>query len=111
MQSRLRRRLTSICGWCQTRRRKLYVNNRSEEHTSELQSLRHLVCRLLLEKKNKKIPEEIPVDLLMPPDETLRWVMKKKLRQPHGLATEKAETLHKHARHFAHQLAHPSNDA
>src|SRR5437899_9233169 len=25
---------------------------RSEEHTSELQSLRHLVCRLLLEKKN-----------------------------------------------------------
>src|SRR5947199_400801 len=26
---------------------------RSEEHTSELQSLRHLVCRLLLEKKNK----------------------------------------------------------
>src|ERR1039458_7556024 len=27
---------------------------RSEEHTSELQSLRHLVCRLLLEKKTKK---------------------------------------------------------
>src|SRR5258705_3785174 len=26
--------------------------NRSEEHTSELQSLRHLVCRLLLGKKN-----------------------------------------------------------
>src|SRR5471030_3433203 len=25
--------------------------HRSEEHTSELQSLRHLVCRLLLEKK------------------------------------------------------------
>src|SRR5438045_7644280 len=28
---------------------------RSEEHTSELQSLRHLVCRLLLEKKKKKV--------------------------------------------------------
>src|ERR1035438_1009 len=28
---------------------------RSEEHTSELQSLRHLVCRLLLEKKNSNI--------------------------------------------------------
>src|SRR5205814_6750675 len=28
--------------------------HRSEEHTSELQSLRHLVCRLLLEKKKKK---------------------------------------------------------
>src|SRR5262245_65384761 len=27
---------------------------RSEEHTSELQSLRHLVCRLLLEKKKMK---------------------------------------------------------
>src|SRR5438045_4564908 len=27
---------------------------RSEEHTSELQSLRHLVCRLLLEKKNDR---------------------------------------------------------
>src|SRR5262245_63977494 len=29
------------------------VFGRSEEHTSELQSLRHLVCRLLLEKKKK----------------------------------------------------------
>src|SRR5258705_7718098 len=28
---------------------------RSEEHTSELQSLRHLVCRLLLEKKKKEL--------------------------------------------------------
>src|SRR5215469_13813774 len=29
-------------------------NHRSEEHTSELQSRRDLVCRLLLEKKKKK---------------------------------------------------------
>src|SRR5258705_2579107 len=28
-----------------------WVAGRSEEHTSELQSLRHLVCRLLLDKK------------------------------------------------------------
>src|SRR5205814_4479597 len=28
---------------------------RSEEHTSELQSLRHPVCRLLLEKKNSQL--------------------------------------------------------
>src|SRR5262245_63032830 len=28
---------------------------RSEEHTSELQSLRHLVCRLLLEKKKAEL--------------------------------------------------------
>src|SRR5687767_15390706 len=31
-----------------------YDVNRSEEHTSELQSLAYLVCRLLLEKKKKK---------------------------------------------------------
>src|SRR5437899_4316988 len=31
---------------------------RSEEHTSELQSLRHLVCRLLLEKKNQTTNRE-----------------------------------------------------
>src|SRR5437879_11942214 len=30
------------------------VSGRSEEHTSELQSPMYLVCRLLLEKKNKK---------------------------------------------------------
>src|ERR1035441_10654852 len=35
-------------------------NSRSEEHTSELQSLRHLVCRLLLEKKTilRECPKE-----------------------------------------------------
>src|SRR2546422_4152855 len=31
-----------------------HPHRRSEEHTSELQSRLHLVCRLLLEKKNKK---------------------------------------------------------
>src|SRR5438309_5434233 len=35
---------------------------RSEEHTSELQSQFHLVCRLLLEKKNKKHEEEFRDD-------------------------------------------------
>src|SRR5687768_17960526 len=33
---------------------KLLYEMRSEEHTSELQSRLHLVCRLLLEKKKKK---------------------------------------------------------
>src|SRR5437899_5214033 len=33
---------------------------RSEEHTSELQSLRHLVCRLLLEKKKPKTTSSTP---------------------------------------------------
>src|SRR5687767_15702473 len=32
----------------------LFLRVRSEEHTSELQSLAYLVCRLLLEKKKKK---------------------------------------------------------
>src|SRR2546429_6651453 len=35
------------------RRRELSHRRRSEEHTSELQSRLHLVCRLLLEKKKK----------------------------------------------------------
>src|SRR5437016_11533395 len=33
-------------------------SERSEEHTSELQSLTNLVCRLLLEKKKKKIQKQ-----------------------------------------------------
>src|SRR5262245_62653396 len=41
------------CG-CRSESRQPPSAPRSEEHTSELQSLRHLVCRLLLEKKNKK---------------------------------------------------------
>src|SRR2546425_13275217 len=36
------------------------VADRSEEHTSELQSLAYLVCRLLLEKKNRQPPSAPP---------------------------------------------------
>src|SRR3712207_7312831 len=35
--------------------RHLDLGRRSEEHTSELQSRQYLVCRLLLEKKNKHL--------------------------------------------------------
>src|SRR5258705_10267759 len=46
-------------GFVATSRKRLASHipaSRSEEHTSELQSLRHLVCRLLLEKKkNRKL--------------------------------------------------------
>src|SRR2546429_6512587 len=38
-----------------TSRRSRNSRPRSEEHTSELQSRLHLVCRLLLEKKKKKL--------------------------------------------------------
>src|SRR2546425_918611 len=39
------------------------ITLRSEEHTSELQSLAYLVCRLLLEKKNQTGAERMPHDL------------------------------------------------
>src|SRR5947199_3939168 len=41
-------------------RASLLYGLRSEEHTSELQSLRHLVCRLLLEKKKNKSNGTVP---------------------------------------------------
>src|SRR5690349_23113403 len=40
--------------------------HRSEEHTSELQSRRDLVCRLLLEKKKKNIIKHFPTSLRSP---------------------------------------------
>src|SRR5258708_31763027 len=50
------------------------IKTRSEEHTSELQSPDHLVCRLLLEKKKKKhknrhcaIPITTPITPRTPP--------------------------------------------
>src|SRR2546422_3173698 len=39
-----------------------YPEQRSEEHTSELQSRLHLVCRLLLEKKKKNTSSTMPSD-------------------------------------------------
>src|SRR3989441_4031034 len=44
------------CQYCRAGEHSLCVNYRlrSEEHTSELQSLAYLVCRLLLEKKKNK---------------------------------------------------------
>src|SRR5258705_8000277 len=45
---------------------------RSEEHTSELQSLRHLVCRLLLEKKKKPVHL---VTIVNPQSESLKLAL------------------------------------
>src|SRR2546430_9944775 len=39
------------------------LRKRSEEHTSELQSQSNLVCRLLLEKKNKPVRHSVPAAL------------------------------------------------
>src|SRR5258708_9990729 len=54
------RELTGYVSW---------ERGRSEEHTSELQSPDHLVCRLLLEKKKKKILQSIVYKIIQPQDE------------------------------------------
>src|SRR5258708_18987903 len=46
-------------------------SERSEEHTSELQSPDHLVCRLLLEKKKKFVDSD--VQRLSPREDHRRW--------------------------------------
>src|SRR2546429_7130766 len=56
-------------------RRSSAITTRSEEHTSELQSRLHLVCRLLLEKKKKKkTPVYFPSTTLLPIDRSARTV-------------------------------------
>src|SRR5947199_6776185 len=65
--------LLSAAGFCRSpaargapMKRGLKHGIRSEEHTSELQSLRHLVCRLLLEKKKAdKLREHIYEDRIL----------------------------------------------
>src|SRR5437870_7468876 len=53
--------------WNRARRAWLYPEcpERSEEHTSELQSRGHLVCRLLLEKKKEQLPVLISYLILL----------------------------------------------
>src|SRR5574338_1673853 len=50
--------LTRACSRWRSRRSRPRRRARSEEHTSELQSPWHLVCRLLLEKKKQRIKSE-----------------------------------------------------
>src|SRR5262249_56507537 len=45
-------RASRLQGMSDTNKTRFHLPDRSEEHTSELQSLTNLVCRLLLEKKN-----------------------------------------------------------
>src|SRR5262249_62050806 len=49
----------SSASWCAAAR----AARRSEEHTSELQSLTNIVCRLLLEKKKTNSPHVLPHEL------------------------------------------------
>src|SRR6266581_8899539 len=48
------------------------IGPRSEEHTSELQSPVHLVCRLLLEKKKKILNNQTPIKKKNPHQHTLQ---------------------------------------
>src|SRR2546422_2094179 len=54
-----RRREVDRAGGDDAHHRRVRWGARSEEHTSELQSRLHLVCRLLLEKKKKKTMRSI----------------------------------------------------
>src|SRR2546425_5019765 len=49
--------LFSSASWALMKAR---ISSRSEEHTSELQSLAYLVCRLLLEKKKENLQSRVP---------------------------------------------------
>src|SRR3989442_11298114 len=51
----------------------LVAADRSEEHTSELQSRPHLVCRLLLEKKKTKIYPRVMIITSWPPSISSRF--------------------------------------
>src|SRR2546422_6800467 len=54
--------LSAVSGVCEAG----FSTTRSEEHTSELQSRLHLVCRLLLEKKKQVPCEEKALQPLVP---------------------------------------------
>src|SRR5438045_7571729 len=53
MPERVRRRFRKLRKSVRRLRSNSPMEDRSEEHTSELQSLRHLVCRLLLAKETR----------------------------------------------------------
>src|SRR2546422_1881746 len=59
----------------------LKLRPRSEEHTSELQSRLHLVCRLLLEKKNPAARREPLDQTLSQPVGTLLYLARRRHRQ------------------------------
>src|SRR5438309_6341562 len=68
-----RRLLSSVVNW---------FAHRSEEHTSELQSQFHLVCRLLLEKKNGSKRSSLPQNSLSVPVLLSRLPLRLQSRPP-----------------------------
>src|SRR2546425_6154222 len=61
------------------------AGRRSEEHTSELQSLAYLVCRLLLEKKKKHAGSHRRVNRDVGPAGGQTAVVKRRLHHPSAL--------------------------
>src|SRR5437868_15536314 len=59
-------RLTEVASGGAANRTLVACVNRSEEHTSELQSRFDLVCRLLLEKKNNQHRDQVPLFTAFP---------------------------------------------
>src|SRR2546427_895941 len=68
-RSRLKNTIATSHCKCFSHTRSRMELNRSEEHTSELQSQSNLVCRLLLEKKKKNSPLFPPAPMTMPSTE------------------------------------------
>src|SRR2546422_5568324 len=69
-----RSRSWDFCSSSSCQNSKPSFTTRSEEHTSELQSRLHLVCRLLLEKK-KGVPQQTPEPLQDAPLRPLRCLL------------------------------------
>src|SRR5256885_4281909 len=76
-----------------------WVRERSEEHTSELQSPCNLVCRLLLEKKKKRYPHAFTVSLCADCTHSTCSALYSRLYGVH----------HRGRRHARHRLAHVIN--
>src|SRR2546423_9415385 len=77
---------------------------RSEEHTSELQSLAYLVCRLLLDKKNKKT-NDIVVECHTRSDEKITFQMVQNLQNP-ALHQSSRDHFGDTALYYIHTLTH-----
>src|SRR5947208_11883717 len=60
----------ALAFFCRRSAKRTEFKARSEEHTSELQSPDHLVCRLLLEKKKKHLKGEDVMLLKLKPENT-----------------------------------------
>src|SRR2546423_3981337 len=77
---------------------------RSEEHTSELQSLAYLVCRLLLDKKNRKT-NDIVVECHTRSDEKITFQMVQNLQNP-ALHQSSRDHFGDTALYYIHTLTH-----